>query len=119
MQIILSVNGVDIHPWCEQDGIEQSTILRQAREIVTLDGTKYSTWVSKREIQVKCVEMRDSTLSTLMAALGTNPATVVYTDIDKGARTAIFYITDVSAAAKVVDGGNTYYSGFGFTLEER
>lgn len=119
MQITLSVNGVAFHPWCEEDGIEQSVVMRQTRAIVTLDGTLYQNWVAKRAISVKCVEVRDSTLSTLIAALQTNPATVVYDDIERGNTTSIFYITDVATAAKKVDGGNTYYSGFGFTLEER
>lgn len=119
MQAKLIINGVDFAAWAVEEGIEQGTIMRQERSVVTLDGTNYAAWIEKRELTFEAVELRDNTLATLVAALSPNPATVTYTDITKGDRTATFYIIEVGATDKIVVGGNTYYSGFGFTLEER
>lgn len=120
MQATLTINGTAFHPWAREGGIEQSPVVRQEREIVTLDGTKYSTSILKRAITFSAVELRSNTLVTLISALQTNPAEVVYTEMATGeSRTSIFYVTEIQAAEKVVVGGNTYFEGFGFTLEER
>lgn len=120
MQAQLFINGVNFHLWAEEGGIKQSQIYRQSREIVTLNGISYRSNIVKREINFSAVEISDSTLQTLMAALNTNPASVTYTDMKTGGGlTSTFYITDVSVGAKVVTGGNTYYEGFSFNLEER
>ena len=119
MQAELIINGVAFHTWAKEGGISQDTIERQGRQLITLDGTLYSTSISKRSISFSAVELSDSTLATLCDALSTNPATVVYTDLAKGNRTASFYITDISATEKTVVCGKTYWRGFGFRLEER
>lgn len=120
MQAQLIINGVNFHLWAEEGGIQQSQIYRQSREIVTLNGVSYRSNIVKREIGFSAVEISDSTLQTLMAALTPNPASVTYTDMKTGGNvTSTFYVTGVSVGAKIVTGGHTYYEGFSFSLEER
>lgn len=119
MEAKLIINNVDFSPWIIEGGLQHSKTYRQARDVVTLDGTLYRAQVVKRTIGVSLVEMRGTTLATLKAAL-VNPATVQFTDPDTGnLLTAVFYVSDPSEEAKTVTGGNTYYSGASFTLEER
>ena len=118
MQAKLTINGVDFAKWCKEDGITQSDIVRQGRSVVVLDGTEYRGEIHKRGLQVSLVEVRDQTLRTLLAAL-TSPAEVAYTDMTGEDRQRVFYVSSPTATAKTVRGGNTYYSGVSFSLEER
>lgn len=119
MEAKLIINNVDFSPWIVEGGLQYAKTYRQARDVVTLDGTLYRAQVIKRSIGVSLVELRGTTLATLKAAL-TSPATVQFTDPDtETLLTAVFYVSDPSEEAKTVVGGNTYYSGVSFNLEER
>lgn len=118
MQAVLTINNVDFAPWVAEDGLEYSEDYRQSRDVVTLDGNLYRSQIAKTTIDVELVEIRDSTLAKLALAL-TSPATVQYSTRSGSTASRTFYVSDVSYGAKTVRGGNTYYSGVGFTLEER
>lgn len=117
MEFALTINNLDFHPWVAEDGIQLATVQRQGRDVVVLNGTLYSSSIDKLEISVSLVELRDNTLTLLRTAL-TNPSTVSIT-MDGQTISRVFYIRDYSAGVKTVRGGNTYYSGVGFKLEER
>ena len=119
MQIKLVINGVDFSPWVAEDGLAFGETYRQSRDVVVRDGTLYRAQISKMTLGVSLVELRDNTLALLVSALkSANPATVQTTreglDITRRC-----YYSDISYSAKVVTGGNTYYSGSGFVLEEK
>ena len=69
------------------------------------------------QYEVQLVELRDNTLATLTAALS-SPATVLFTDNQGNDLSRTMYVTGPTEPAKTVRGGNTYYSGVSFTLEE-
>ena len=117
MQIKLTINGVDFAPWVAENGLTRSPLVRQGRSIVVLNGTEYRTDVRKHSLEVQLVELRDNTLSTLTAALS-SPATVLFTDNQGNDLSRTMYVTGPTEPAKTVRGGNTYYSGVSFTLEE-
>ena len=117
MQLKLTINGVDFTPWVAEGGMTYSPLVRQSRSIVVLNGTEYRTNVQKDGWTVHLIEVRDSTLSTLSAAI-TSPATVIFTDRAGTDVTRTMYVTGPTYTAKAVRGGNTYYSGVSLTLEE-
>lgn len=117
MQLKMIINGVDFSRWAKEGGIVQRPVLRQSRSVTVLNGNLYKTDVEKRGISVQLMELRDTTLDTLMAAVS-YLSTVEYTDMKYGNRTARFYVTVSGAAAKKVVGGNTYYTGVTVELEE-
>lgn len=117
MQIKLTINGVDFAPWVAENGLTRSPLVRQSRSIVVLNGTEYRTDVRKHSLEVQLVELRDNTLATLTAALS-SPATVLFTDNQGNDLSRTMYVTGPTEPAKTVRGGNTYYSGVSFTLEE-
>ena len=122
MRTKIQINGVDFAPWVSPGGMTQSTIYRRAESRVTLDGIDHRSGYPKRAIELKLVTMRDDVLNTLMAALPqrvTATVSVNYTDLSGTERTAEFYVSDLSASAKIIRQGVTYWEGFGFKLEER
>ncbi len=118
MQIKMNINGVDFARWAVEGGITQTPIYRQSRSVTVLNGTLYKAEVEKRGIIIQLVELRDSTMKTLLNAL-TPLSTVEYTDNKFGDRTAKFYVTVSNTSAKKVIGGNTYYNGISIELEEK
>ena len=120
MQLKLIINGQDFSPWLVEDGLTFGETYRQSRDIITLDGTLYRSQFRKLTMDVGLVELRDNTLALLTAALySAVPASVQYTTGDGVLHTNTFYVSDLSYGAKTVRGGNTYYSGAGFSLEAR
>lgn len=117
MEYKQTVNGVDHTPYIREGGVEQSDVLRNQRSVITMDGALHTTATVKRRIVTRLVEVPDSRLRALMESL-TTPATVDYTDRDNGDVTRTFHVTARSAGAKTVRGGNTYWSGATYTLEE-
>lgn len=117
MEAKLIINGVDFIPWCKRDGIQQTDIQRKVRSVITLGGKLYEKAIVVRGISVSLVELRDETLARLTAALE-SPATVEYTDMKYGDRTRTFYVRGITVQTKVIQGGNTYWDGTSFSLEE-
>lgn len=118
MEAKVIINNVDFSPWIAEDGIEYSDISRQGREVTVLNGTLYKSEILKKGLDVSLVELRDSTLATLQNAI-TSPATVQFTTRDGQLVTRTCYVSDITATAKTVRGGNTYFSGVSFSVEER
>ena len=119
MQAILIINGVDFTPWLLAGGLQQTEVPRLSRSVVTLDGVSHKQEIIKRGIAVSLVELRDNTWYRLQAALRTRPAQVRYIDDALGDTTRLFYAGGLTAAAKTVRGGHTYFQGGSFTLEEK
>ena len=119
MEAKLIINGTDFSPWVAEDGIKYGATYRQSRDVVVLSGTLYRAQIEKYTLSVSLVELRDNTMATLKAAMLTNPATVQFTTPSGETLTRTCYLSDPSEGARTVKGGNTYYSGVGFTVEER
>lgn len=118
MQVYMITNGLDISALIKEDGITQSEFTRKSTQVVTLAGYLEEDEIVKRRIAVKLMEMRDTKWYELCAALKVRPVTVQYIDDKIGKTTKVFYVRNPSATARVVIGGNTYFSGGTFTLEE-
>lgn len=118
MQVFMDINGLDITGDILENGIAQSEFTRGAREVVTLGGYSERGGAVKRRISVRLLERRDSRWYAICAALRTRPATVHYIDDALGEATKLFHVSDPTASAKRVVGGNTYFSGGSFILEE-
>lgn len=119
MEAKLVINGVDFAPWCKSGGIQQQYAVRRSREVVATDGTVYRKEIKKRQLTVSLVEMRDATAKELLAALRASPGRVTYTDAEYGEQVKLFLISSPQETAKTVTGGNTYWSGISFTMEEK
>lgn len=119
MEAKLVINGVDFAPWCKSGSIHQQYAYRRSREVVATDGTVYRKDIKKRHLTVSLVELRDSTAQRLLAALRASPATVSYTDAEYGNLVKQFLVSPPQETAKTVTGGNTYWSGISFTMEEK
>lgn len=118
MEVKVIINNVDFSPWIVEDGLNFSDIYRQSRDVTVLNGTLFRAQVKKLKIGISLVELRDNTLFTLEAAL-TSPATVQYSLTNGQTVTKTFYVSGYSRGVKTVKGGNTYYSGVSFELEEK
>lgn len=119
MEAKLIINGVDFASWCKSGGIQQDYAVRRSREVVATDGSVFRKEIKKRTLAVSLVEMRDSTALRLLAALRTSPATVTYTDAEYGNLVKQFLVSPPQETAKTVTGGNTYWNGISFTMEEK
>lgn len=117
MEYKLIINGVDYTPYVREGGIQQGEIRRQQRRVVTLDGSLHITEVVKRTQTVRLMELRTQTLRSLFDNLG-NTVTVEYTDKALGDISRRFAVTGRNAGVRKVEGGNTYWSGASFTMEE-
>lgn len=119
MEAKLKVNGVDFSRWIKAEGLQFERVSRQSRDVTTMDGTLYRSEISKQAISVELVELRDNTLALLKTGMLTSPATVEATDENGQTVTGTYYISGPSYTAKTVRGGNTYFSGVSFELEEQ
>ena len=118
MEVKVIINNVDFSTWIVEDGLSFSDIYRQSRDVTVLNGTLFRSQVKKLKIGISLVELRDNTLFTLESAL-TSPATVQYSLTNGQTVTKTFYVSGYSRGVKTVKGGNTYYSGVSFELEEK
>lgn len=119
MEAYLIINGVDFSPYLLSEGLRQTEVLRQGREVVGLDGVSHRSEIRKRGISVELTELRDDTWYRLLEALRDRPVEARYADDRLGDVTKLFYVSGPSAAAKTVRGGRTYFSGGSFELEEK
>lgn len=118
MQYTMFINSVDFIPYLRENGVQQYTITRNVKSVVTMDGTLFRSAVEKVGLRVQLREVRDENLAALTAALG-HLVSVLYTDRKLGDVSKTFYVTGLTATTKTVRGGNTYWSGVSFTLEEK
>lgn len=119
MEVILTVNDVEFTPYLRSGGLQQTEVIRQGRSVVDLDGAVHRIETVKRGISVGLVELRDVTWYRLVDALRKRPAVVRYIDDQLGEVVKQFYVTGPAAAARTVQGGNTYFTGGTFELEEK
>lgn len=119
MEAKLIINGVDFAPWCKSGGIQQQYAVRRSREVVSTDGTIFRKEIKKRQLTVSLVKLRDNTAQRLLAGLRPSPATVTYTDAEYGNLVKQFLISPPQETAETVTGGNTYWTGISFTMEEQ
>ena len=121
MRYRLEINGVDFSSWIEEDGITQSPIERVKRSIVTMDGTEYRTIIEKQKLDVKLLDMPDSELEQVIAAIALHyPALVTYTSKNGQTYSSVpFYATTPTAKVKKVYGSLTYLGDISFSLEEK
>lgn len=120
MKQYIKLNEVDISKWIARNGIRFSNVERRASSYTTLDGTDRSAAIILRGMTVSCVTMSEATAKTIFSLLQSRYVQVSYVDPAKGERTGVWFkASNASIAAKVVEGGRTFYSGLTFTLEER
>lgn len=118
MQTFLKINNLDVSALIKEGGITQSEFVRQSRQVVTLAGHLEKSEVVKRRIDVQLLELRDEKWQQVCDALSTRPVTVSYVDDAYGVSAGRFHVGSVYATTQTVVGGNTYYSGASFSLEE-
>ncbi len=118
MQVFMEINGLDISRCIREDGIVQSEFTRSSREVSTLAGYLEKSEVIKRRITVQLMELRDMQWYEVCRALKNRPVAVHYLDDTAGETRKYFHVSNPSASAKKVLGGNTFFSGGTFTLEE-
>ena len=110
-------NGFDLAHWAKESGIVQSSVARVSKSIVALDGSLIKKEIRKRAVSISLVEIKDSTLRTITAAI-TPKGTFEYTDRDVGNRTALFYAHIPAGTETTIRGGITYWNGVTVELEE-
>lgn len=118
MQLSVTINGVDFTPWLAENGVSFSPIVRQGRDIVFLNGILSRKQVEKRGLSLQLVTLRDATLDRLREA-ASGLCSVVISGSGQSAVPRDYYVSGFGYTAKTVRGGNTYYSGVSFELEER
>lgn len=118
MEYKLKINGVDITPFVREGGIQQSEVKRQSRRVVTLDGNLHLAEVTKRTQTVHLRQLRTEELKIIFDLISVAVAQVTFTDKALGEITRQFAITWRNAGVRKVEGGNTYWSGATFTMEE-
>ena len=118
MQLTVTINGVDFTPWLTEGGVSFSPIVRQGRDIVFLNGVLSRKQVSKRGLSLSLVTLKDTTLERLREAAD-GLCTVIVSGARESGVPREYYVSGFAYAAKTVRGGNTYYSGVSFDLEER
>ena len=119
MRAILIINNGDFGPYLRSEGLVQTEITRQGREVVALNGISHRTGIIKRGISAELVELRDDVWYKLSAALRERPAQVRYIDDRLGEVVKTFYVTGPSAAARTVRGRRPWFSCVSFELEEK
>lgn len=112
------IDGFDLSPYLLEGGVSYSNDARQSREIVTLAGTLHRKEVRKRKISLSLVTMSDRTLKEVLAHIPQR-GSMEYPEEDGVQSTRTFYFSAPQYSAKVVRGGNTYYSGLTLDAEER
>ncbi len=118
MQVFMEINGLDISRCIREGGIVQSEVTRSSRTVSTLAGYLEKSEVIKRRITVQLVELRDEQWYAVCLALKNRPVAVHYLDDTTGETRKSFYVSNPTATAQKVLGGNTFFSGGTFTLEE-
>lgn len=118
MQGKWSIDGFDLSPYLLEGGVAYGKSVRASRDIVTMSGVLHRKEVRKRTISLSLVTVSDSTLKKLAAAI---PARGVleYPEENGTQSSGTFYFSALQYTAKVVRGGNTYYSGLTLDAEER
>ena len=116
MEYKIIINGFDLSPYLLAGGVSEKPIVRQSREIVTMDGTLHRAEIRKQGWSVQLVTLRDQTYQTIKNK-AVSPATVAITKPDGSTDSRTYYVTEPAGSIKTVRGGNTYYSGVSFELE--
>lgn len=120
MKQYLKLGDFDMSKWVARNGIRFANVERRASSYTTLDGTDHSAAIILRSISVSCVTMSEATAQTIFALLQNKYVQVSYVDPARGVQTGVWFkVSSASIAAKVVEGGRTFYSGLTFSLEER
>lgn len=118
MQAFMYLGDMNISEFIRENGIAQSEFTRASRDVVTLDGYLIRSDIVKRRITVRLVEIRDVFWYMICDALKDRPVSVRYFDDVSGDCTKKFYVYGTTSSARRVTGGNTYFSGASFVLEE-
>lgn len=119
MRINLIADGLDLIPFLAEGGIVQIDVERQNVQVTTLDGKLWKRSKRVRGFELSCRTMRDSFFQKISAALAPDQVSLTYTDRDTGTdRTALFYVGERTAGVKQIRGGNTYWQGVRYYLEE-
>ena len=119
MKAKLIIGDLDISGAIAEGGLVQGEVERRARSIEALDGALYKASIVKRTLTVTLVTIRDDSWTKILKALKDRPVSISYVDDEKGDRTALFWVSNPSAAAKKVYGGHTWVTGATFSLEEK
>lgn len=119
MEYHLRINDVDFTPYVAQRGMEWEDIVRKSRAVTVLNGASYRAEIVKRRGMVQLVSLPDRVWSRLRAALAQRPARVEYREANGEDIVKTFYVEGLREPIRTVEGGNTFYSGISFQLEEK
>jgi len=120
--MILTVNGVDITPFIASGGIKWSRNDIEAPNTGrTMDGTMMRGRVTtKIRLDITCIPLVASDLSTVLNAIYPEFVTVRYTDPMYGTRIVTMYSNNNPASFLVKKpNGDEYWTGITFPLIER
>jgi len=120
--MILTINGVDITPFIASGGIKWSRNDIEAPNTGrTMDGTMMRGRVTtKIRLDITCIPLVASDLSTVLNAIYPEFVTVRYTDPMYGTRIVTMYSNNNPASFLVKKpNGDEYWTGITFPLIER
>lgn len=119
MQFYLKINGVDFSPYIAGGGVTIDQVVRKSRRVTVLNGMDYRAEIKKVRIAAQLVTVPDSVWERLRAALETRTVEAEYTNAGGENVRKTFYAVNLREPVREVKGGNTYYRGITFTLEEK
>jgi len=120
--MILEVNNVDLVPYIAQGGVKWTrSDIDAPNSGRTMDGTMMRGRITtKIRLDITCVPLLASQLSTVLNAIYPQYVTVRYSDPMYGTRIVTMYSNNNPASYLLQDAnGNEYWSGITFPLIER
>lgn len=119
MQFYLKINGVDFSPYVAGGGVTVEQVVRKSRRVTVLSGTDYRAEIHKVRVAVQLLTVADGTWKRLRTALEGRTVEAEYTGAGGESVAKTFYPMNLREPVREVKGGNTYYRGITFTLEEK
>lgn len=117
----LIINGQEMIPYIQDNGISVSRADRSSSTVTTLDGTDWKSSIEKHKFSVKIKNMSAEQYKTLISKyLLTNPGSVSYKNVDRdNTVSGTFYFFNIKYNIKRVVGNTTYLTNISFDMEER
>lgn len=118
MRYQLSINGKDIGEVVKADGVSISSVSRNSKSVITMDGTLYSKEIIKTSIDVELLDMSDAQLYEYTSYFGNRLASITFVDAANNRTvTGQGYVKDLSYQVKKTLGTITYLTDISFSIE--
>lgn len=118
---VLKINDFDVGPYIKEDGIKYSTVTRNEKSFIAMDGTKNLKEIDKMKLSIDILDMSDSQFTDFCECLRPNPAEVELIDFERDVSytNAPFYVTRPTYTHKKSIGTVTYVCDINFSIEEK